>query len=194
VDDEARPHPAAGGLLELVGPPAVVSERPAAEELRVVRRRLVGEQDDDLVLDVDPRVVVPAELRGGDPVADEHGLGVEAHVAGPGVARAGKVVAGGKVECGTALRGPKRGLRVGNDAQERDRLEVRPAVAAGGEPGLLELAGDEVGGQLLAAGAGPAALEPVARQVNDIGLHPLGGDCRLGRPGGGDEEERQEEC
>ena len=44
VDDEARLRPAAGGLLELERPAAVVGERLAAEELRVVRRRLVREQ------------------------------------------------------------------------------------------------------------------------------------------------------
>ena len=52
VDDEARLRAAAGGLLELERPAAVIGERLAAEELRVVRGRLVREEDDDLALHV----------------------------------------------------------------------------------------------------------------------------------------------
>src|SRR5262249_25421269 len=77
VDDETRLRAAPGGFLELERPAAIVGECLAAEELRVVRGWLVGEEDDDLPLHVNVLVVVPAELRRGDAVADENRFRIE---------------------------------------------------------------------------------------------------------------------
>ena len=71
VDDERADRAHARGLLELVGPAAVVGERLAAEELGVVRGRIADDAEDDLAFDVDAGVVVPVELGRGDAVADE---------------------------------------------------------------------------------------------------------------------------
>ena len=92
-----------------------------------------------------------------------------------------------------ALRRPERRLRAGDDAHERDGLEVRAAFADRLEAGLLELAGEVVGGEFLAARAGAAAFEPVARQVGDVGLDPLGGNCRVGRRGRAREKQSKED-
>ena len=75
-----------------------------------------------------------------------------------------------------ALHRPERRFRARDDAHERDRLEVRAALAERLEAGLLELVGEVVGGEELAAGAGAAALQPVAGQVGDVGLDAVGGD------------------
>src|SRR6516225_5291583 len=48
VDDECADGSLARGLLELVGPAAVVGQRLAAEELRIVGRRVADDAEDDL--------------------------------------------------------------------------------------------------------------------------------------------------
>ena len=73
----AAAAPAAGGFLKLVSPAAVVGERRAAEEFRIVRRRLVSEEDENLAVQVLALVIVPAELGGGNAVADKNRFGVE---------------------------------------------------------------------------------------------------------------------
>ena len=65
------------GLLVLVGPAAVVGERAAAEEFRIVGRRLIGEQHQHFALHVDALEIVPVKFRRDDAVADEDGFGVE---------------------------------------------------------------------------------------------------------------------
>ena len=77
MNDEHRLGPAPRRLLVLVRPAAIVGERLAGEKLRIVRRRLVGEDDDDLALDIDALVIVPVELRCRDAVAEKQGVGVE---------------------------------------------------------------------------------------------------------------------
>ena len=92
VDDERADGAHAGGLLELVGPAAVVGEGLAAEELGVVGGRVADDAEDDLALDVDAGVVVPVELGRGDAVADEDDGRVD--VDGGGVALVGDGVVG----------------------------------------------------------------------------------------------------
>ena len=184
VDDEARLRPAPGGLLELVRPAAVVGERRAAEEFRVVRGRLVREEDDDLALHVDALVIVPVELGRGDAVADEDRLGVELFEFLLRLARAGEALLAGNVERGFALHRLERRFRTRDDAHERDGLEVRAAFADRLEAGLLELVREILRGEELAAGSGAAPFQPVARQVRDVGLDPIGGNLghRIGLP------------
>ena len=92
------------------------------------------------------------------------------------LARAGEVLLAGDVERRLALRRPERRLRARDDAHERDGLEVRAAFADRLEAGLLELVREILRGEFLAAGAGAAPFEPVARQVRDVGLDPIGGN------------------
>ena len=77
VDDERADGAFARGLLELVGPAAVVGEGLAGEELGVVGGWVADDAEDDFALDVDAGVVVPVVLGRGGAVADEDDGGVE---------------------------------------------------------------------------------------------------------------------
>ena len=98
----------------------------------------------------------------------------------------------------------RRGLQIGRDLAEPHRLEVA-ALAAGRDPQDREPRRDVLGRHVVAAGAGAAALEQVAREEPDVGaqlrdverrrLGPRG----AGLPGAGaarpeedDEEDDQE--
>src|SRR5205823_579878 len=111
-------RPAPGGFLELVGPAPVISQRGAAEELRVVGGGLVREEDNDLPLHIDALVIIPIELRRGDAVSEEDGLGVELLALRLRLAPAGEALFAGDVERGFPFYRPKRRFRAGDDAQE----------------------------------------------------------------------------
>src|SRR5262249_38863649 len=178
VDDEARLGPAAGGLLEAVSPPPVISECGAAEEFRVGRGRLVGEADQNLALHVHPFVIVPIELRRGDAVAYQDRFRVELLQLFLRPAHASEAVAAGDAERGRALHRLQRRFRAGDDADERDGLEVLAVLAQRLETGLFELVGDVFRRHELAAGARAAAFHAVARQVGDAGLDAVGGNLK----------------
>ena len=80
VDQDSAGGALARGLLELVGPAAVVGQRGPGEELRLGGggRRVVDHHQGDLALDVHALVVVPLVFRRDDAMADEH------HLAGGG--------------------------------------------------------------------------------------------------------------
>ena len=100
-------------------------------------------QDDDLPLHVHALVIVPVELGRGDAVADEDRLGVELFEFLLRLARAGEALLAGDVERGFALHRLERRFRAGDDAHERDGLEVGAAFADRLEAGLLELVRDD---------------------------------------------------
>ena len=152
---------AAGGFLELVRPPPVVGERRAAEEYRVVRGRLVREQDDDLSLHVDALVIVPGELGRGDAVAEEDGLGVELVEFLLRLAHAREALLAGDGERCLPLHGTQRRLRARDDAHEWDGLKVRAAFADRLEADLLVLGRDILRGEELAACTGAAPFQAV---------------------------------
>ncbi len=77
MDNERADGPLAGGLLEFVGPTAIVGKSFACKEVGIVGRRIADDAQDDLALDVFACVVVPLELGRGDAVADEDDGGVE---------------------------------------------------------------------------------------------------------------------
>ena len=77
VEDQNRLGAHARGFFVLVGPAAVVGERAAAEELRIVGRRFIGEQHQHFALHVDALEIVPVKFGRDDAVADEHRFGVE---------------------------------------------------------------------------------------------------------------------
>ncbi len=75
MNDKHTDRSPARRLFIFVGPAAVVSERLAFEEIRIVRRRLVDDDESDLALQVDilairTGVVVPMVLRRVNAVAD----------------------------------------------------------------------------------------------------------------------------
>ncbi len=77
MDDQHRLGAHARGLFVFVGPAAVVGERAAAEEFRIVGGRLIGEQHQDLAFDVHALEIVPMKFGRDDAVADEDRFGVE---------------------------------------------------------------------------------------------------------------------
>ena len=70
------------GFLELVRPAAVIGQRRAAKQLRLLgrRRRIVDHDQRDLPLHVDARVVVPVVFGRDDAVADEDELSGRPHL------------------------------------------------------------------------------------------------------------------
>ena len=77
MDDQYRLGAHARGFFIFVGPAAVVSECAAAEEFRIGGRRFIGEQHQDLALDVHALEIVPMKFGRDDAVTDENRLGVE---------------------------------------------------------------------------------------------------------------------
>ncbi len=159
----------------------------------------VRQEQDDLALDVEPGVVVPAVLRGGDAVAGE-----DEPAADSARARAAdrREVAAPAGEIDATLRPDDleaEGLLEVRPALERDFLEPGAVVAARLEAGLLHLGGHVLGGPAVFGRAGLAALELVRGEEGDVGVGPgavggrpeggLLGRARGGPGAGGGEEE-----
>ena len=172
VDDERADGSLPRGLLELVGPAAVVGERLAAEELRVVRWRVADDAEDDLAFHIDARVVVPAELRRDDSVADEDDGSVdvgdlsELAVVDGVVVGVGQIVGVQHDRHAAALRlirheGEVRLVADSLGSDEVDLLQVGSVVARGLEAVERELRGDVLRGDLSAARAGAAAFQQI---------------------------------
>lgn len=120
---------ATGRFLEAIGPSAIVSQGFAAEELRIVGLRLIGEHHHDLACHVRALVIVPAELRGGDAMADEHRFGIEILDGGLRLAHAGKLLFKPKGDGLVPFDGRQRRLGPGRDPHQRHRLEERVLLA-----------------------------------------------------------------
>ena len=175
MDDDRRGGPLTGGLLELVGPAAVVGHGAAPEQLLVAGReaRVIDEDDRGLAAHVDAGVIVPARLGRDHPVPHEHqgALGqrdLRRHALGPD----DHVLAVGE------RRFAETQLRVGSggDLDDWDLLCPRTAVT-GLQAEFLELADEVIDGLALPGGAGLAALELVTGKRDDVAL-VLGGRDR----------------
>jgi hypothetical protein len=68
------------GFFVFIGPAAIVGKRLAKEELRILRRRLTGEENHHFAAHVGPLIVVPLVFRRNYAVAEEHGIGIELDV------------------------------------------------------------------------------------------------------------------
>ena len=77
MDDQNGLRAHASGFFISIDPAAVIGEGASAEEFRIVRRRLVGEQHQHFAFDVDAFEIVPVKFRGDNAVADEDGLSIE---------------------------------------------------------------------------------------------------------------------
>ncbi len=166
VDDEgcgrALPH----RLVHLVLAGSVVPAR-FLEERGVLVGRRASEREHDPPADVGAGIIVPAELRSHDSVADEHRLarhgrcGVRSQAVRHEVDhRLDRIAAHQQLRCRLA-------------ADQRNPLIVRAVV-----PGRLEAEARELGGEvfrrdLAAALAGAAALERVIGEDREVCLdHP----------------------
>ena len=108
----------------------------------------------------------------------EDRLGVELFQFLLRLAGSGEAFLTGNGEFGFSLHRPERRFRTRDDAHERDGLIIRAALADWLEAGLLELVREILCREDLAAGSGAAPFQPVARQVSDVGLDPIGRNLR----------------
>ena len=160
--------PQAGRFFVFVGPAAVVGQGFAAEEGGIVGRRLVGEQDQNLALDVDTLEVVPLKFRRDDAVAHEDGLRVELHVGLLAFGDADVIVEppeGDRFSAG--LRG-QGGGRLRLRADHGHSLKIGSVIAGRVGSGDGELRGDVFGGQVATAGSDAAALQQIAGEETDV--------------------------
>jgi hypothetical protein len=206
VHDQQARETLAGGLLVLVGPPAVVGHGLAAEG--ALPRFEVGVVDQDhahLAAKVGAFEVVPVPLGRLDAVADEDQGRVldDDAVASLQTGADGDLLALGE---GLASSPDREGCgRLAHDVrlEQRDILGPGPVAPPGLQAGGGELLG-QIGDRLgLARRSRRAALELVRRQDADMLRHPGGADrsgdgsCDLLRgagrkkEGGGEREERR---
>ena len=165
TNDPAAPH--LGGDLVLVGPPAVVGHRLAAEH--VVEGRVVDQEQQDLARHVDAREVVPVVFGRDRAVAHEDELPVDRHLVDH-VLRPGDVVRARLEGPGLAPgRAHLEGVPGGRcDPDQRHVLHPGPIGVARRETDRLELLGEIRDRQLLARRAGSTPLELVRRQPLDL--------------------------
>jgi hypothetical protein len=163
MDDERTHSAHARGLLKLVRPAAVVGERPAGEELRIIRRRVADDAEDDLAFDVHTGVVIPAILWRGDAVADEDDRRIQR-------ADRRERLVGGRIvvaelqqqRCATGWQQLEVRLRRYRlHADEVDLLQIGAVIATGLQSHERELRCNVLGCKLAAAQTGIAALEEV---------------------------------
>ena len=142
VDDEHTRGPRLLAHLVLVGPPAVVGHRLAAEHgrvepagrLRVLDGRIADEHHHRLAAKVDALVVVPLELGGLDAVADEHEIGrVERDALGDPFRPRDVVVVPGGLALLAALAEDEGRRALDRRPDERHRLYPRAVGVAGSE-------------------------------------------------------------
>jgi hypothetical protein len=76
VDDQDASRALTLGLLDLVGPAAVIREDFPLEERRIAQPGCIHQHDDDLPLYVEAIVVVPVVLRRHDAVSREYHVGI----------------------------------------------------------------------------------------------------------------------
>ena len=109
-------------------------------------------------------------------MTDEDQLGVERVALGLRLVLPDDLRTNGQSTCdrGPVLREAERGLvAIGGDTEEGDVLVIGAAVARGLQTVRLELRGDVLLGDLIAAGAGTASFEQVAGQELIVGGHGL---------------------
>ena len=176
MDDKNGLGAVARGLLVLVGPAAVIGEGFPPEKFRIVRRRLVGEQDQHFALDVHAFEVIPMEFGRHDSVADEDCFGVELIRGLLQFADADVIVQPSKRDRFVGARGRERSPSLRGGADHRNGLEVRPVLARGLRAGCLELRRDIFGGQFFAGSSHAAAFQFVAGEVFDVGPHAVAGN------------------
>ena len=178
----APDRPQLGRLRELVVPAPVV-EAPLALEERGVALGVVVHEQQHLAAQVRALVVVPAVLGRDDPVADEDDLGVAD-------ARLRRLDAGeGDVVRRRAAASRCRCRPVTRTSSGQDAVTPtistgwyqEPPGPAGSRPIASKRDGHVLAGERVAARAGSASLEQVAREEADVGADPMLPDrvCRL---------------
>src|ERR1700685_3637371 len=176
MDDQRGDDALARSFFEFVNPAAVVGERLAFEEFRIVGSRLVDEKHRDFSMHVDAFVIVPVVCGGFDSESDENDWRIDVGDFGLCFVVDGEIVEEFEADCIAAsgfwdeaeLRAWQRFHR-----NHRHVLEKRTAVAGGFQSIRFELCADVFGGEVSAALAGAAAFEQIARQKFNVGANHL---------------------
>src|ERR1035437_9736056 len=175
MNEEHAHSTAAGCLLIFVGPTAVVGEGLALEELLVVRRRLIDNDQCDLALEVHTCVVVRVVLRRVDAVAHkddgrvEVGCGLAGLVFGDNLGTVNQIdrsaACGDKRNAGLVI------LVV--YGEKRDLLKIRSVVARRLQTVQGKLRGNVLRRQRVAARSGAASVKQVKRKEAHVGANLL---------------------
>ena len=172
VNDERSDGAAARSFFKLVGPAAVVGERLALEEFRVVGDGLIHEEQRDLAFQVVALVIVPLKFGSGDAVADKNNGSIDVGGFGLELVGGDVIVELFQVQWG-AIR--KRQGKCGSGkclhADHGHILEVGAVFASRVKAVALELRRDVVGGEISAFLASAAAFEFVAGQILHMGAN-----------------------
>jgi hypothetical protein len=167
VHEQERAGPVLARVDQLVAAlRVVVRVRTAERARRILPARLARERQHDLVADVDARVVVPAEIRRRDPVADEDDLAR----AQPVVRDRERREVGSDRERSRRVRGHRECRRRAEPDAGRDGkgLTKRAAVPRGLKAGVLKRASDVVGGALRARRSRLPAFHGVGGERADV--------------------------
>ena len=178
VDDEDGPRAAPQPFLVFVDPAAIVSERGAIEEFRIVGSGFVGEEHQHLAGHVHAFEIVPVPFRRRDAVADEDRVRVEGRAVALAHVDAHQVVE--QLEIDLLAAGRRGDLRLGlrGDAHQRHLLEVGAILARRFGAGRRQLPRDVFRGQVAAPGSHAAAFQQVARKI----LHVFANMLRVDGP------------
>ena len=188
VDDDGAQRALAGRLFVFVGPAAVVGQRLAGKELRVVGGRFAGKQNDHLALHVDALVIVPGELGSADAVADEDRRGFEIQRGLAAVGGGDEILQPAQFDGSVQSHNGQAGARAdGRDELQRDSLDEAAVVASRLHARCGELRRDVFLRQQTAASARAASLQQIACQefymrpdalaFNAVGLCGKQGGC-----------------
>ena len=179
VDDEHARRTATFRFLELVCPAAVVRHRLAAEQIGLGCRRrwIVHEHEQDLAAHVDVLEIIPAELRRGRAIADEHDRSLRAALRHRSARPDDDILRIAQVGGRLAARHGAHGAGGGCDHVDGHALKVRLLV-----PRLHAVGAERVGEVELrdrpAARGGCAAFEQVVGEEADVRLYLVDGDGR----------------
>ena len=188
MDNQRARRTLARRLFILVGPAAIIGHPPPLEEafLCGVGIIWVVDQDDrDLAVHVLARIIVPAQLRRVDTIADEYQrrifeLGMRRHTE----AGDGEIIAMLEAQrCGAACHRQRR-MVVTRNLHGRHSLQPAALLAARAQPYRLELADDVIQHLGFSTGRGGAAFQIIGGQCFDHIAHQGRIDFGRGRNGG----------
>jgi hypothetical protein len=175
------------GDLELVGPPAVVGHRLAAEDAGVERlaitarvgdRRIVHQDDDRLALHVDALEVVPLELGRFHREAGEDDLGIldgDLGLLHAGIADELVPPANRELAAGRRAKSPRRRV-LHRHAHQRNGLLPASAEAAGLETDLLQALREVRPRHTVSRASRTPSTHRVVRQRARVAHQAFGGD------------------
>ena len=156
-------------LFILVGPAPIVGQRPAREELRVIRRWLIHQHQQHFTAHVDALVIVPVIFRRVDPVTHIDDRCIDRRRGLLRLVVAHILIEQLQIERRALLRLEReRRLRQCGHSDQGDFLHVGSVVARRLQPIEGELCAHVLGRNVASALSGTAAFEQVMRQKSHV--------------------------